>query len=65
MHMNEFREKNEADLVKFITEKREELRTLRFGVTGSAMRNTHAIRNVKREIARALTELTSRRTKSA
>lgn len=65
MNMKEIREKNEADIVKFVSEKREELRKLRFGVTGSSMRNTHAIRNVKREIAQALTELTSRRTKGA
>lgn len=63
--MKELREKNEADIVQFIAEKREELRKLRFGVTGSALRNTRAIRTVKHDIARALTELTSRRTEGA
>jgi hypothetical protein len=31
---------NDADLVKFITEKRDALQKMRFGVSGSGMRNT-------------------------
>lgn len=62
MHMSEILKKNDAELVKFISEKRDELQKMRFGVSGSTMRNSHAIRNTRREIARALTELT-RRTK--
>lgn len=60
MHMTELQKKNDADLVKFINEQREELRKLRFGVTGSGMRNTRAIRTIRREIAQALTELGTR-----
>jgi ribosomal protein L29 len=60
MHMTELQKKNDADLVKFINEQREELRKLRFGVTGSGMRNTRAIRTIRREIAQALTELGAR-----
>ena len=52
----EIQQKNDADLAKHIEEKREELRKLRFGTAGSGMRNTHAIRNLRREIARSLTE---------
>ena len=48
---------NDADLVAFVQEKRETLRGLRFG---KAERNTSAARQAKREIARALTELTKR-----
>ena len=48
---------NDADLVAFVQEKREALRGLRFG---KAERNTSAARQAKREIARALTELTKR-----
>jgi len=62
--MNDIKEKNDADLVKFISEKRGELHKLRFGVTGSGMRNTHAIRDARREIAQALTELNVRTTKA-
>lgn len=58
--MKELREKNDTDLMKHIAEKREELRKLRFGVAGSAMRNVHAAKNLRREIARSLTELTHR-----
>ncbi len=65
MNMKELREKNEADLVKHIAEKREELRKLRFGAGGAAMRNVHAAKNLRREIAQALTEITSRNAKSA
>lgn len=56
MTMKEFKEKNDAELSTFIAEKREELRKLRFGTAGSVMRNTRSIRNLRREIAQALTE---------
>lgn len=51
---------NDADLAKHIRDKRDELQKMRFGVTGSALRNSHAIRTTRREIARALTEYTKR-----
>lgn len=60
MSIKELQEKNTADLVAFVAEKREELRKIRFGTTGSAMRNTHAIRDTRKEIARALTLLNTR-----
>jgi ribosomal protein L29 len=56
----ELQKKNDADLVKFVMEKRTELQKLRFGTAGSGMRNTHAMRNIRREIAQALTEITAR-----
>jgi ribosomal protein L29 len=58
--MSELQKKNDADLVTFITEKRAELQKFRFGATGSGMRDTHAIRNLRHEIAQALTELNKR-----
>lgn len=58
--MSEILKMNDADLVKFIEDKRNELQKVRFGVAGSGMRNSHAIRNTRREIARALTELAKR-----
>ncbi len=61
MNMKELREKNEVDLAKLIAEKREELRKLRFGVAGSTMRNVHAGKSLRREVAQALTEITRRR----
>ncbi len=64
MDMKEIQQKNDTDLAKFISEKREELQKLRFGVTGSGMRNTHAIRNARREVAQALTEVNVRAKKA-
>ena len=61
MHMEEIIKKTDAELVAFVKEKREELRKLRFGVTGSGMRNTHAIRDVRHELARALTVVSGRK----
>ena len=63
--MKAFQEKSDADLIKFIEEKREELHKLRFGTAGSGMRNTHAIRDNRHETARALTELKARTVKGA
>lgn len=60
MNMSELQKKNDADIVTFVAEKREELRKLRFGVAGSSMRNSHAVRNIRKDIARALTELQAR-----
>lgn len=63
--MKDIQQKNDADLVKFIGDTRTELQKLRFGTTGSGMRNTHAIRTARRTIAQALTELTARSKKGA
>jgi len=65
MTMTELQQKNNGELVTYIDEKREELRKLRFGTAGSGMRNTKAIRNLRREIAQALTEVTARTKKGA
>jgi ribosomal protein L29 len=65
MTMKELQEKSREDLVKLVTEKREELRKIRFGVAGSTMRNVHAGKNLRREIAQILTEITSRNAKNA
>jgi ribosomal protein L29 len=58
--MKDIREKNSADLVKLVSEKREDLRKFRFGTAGSSLRDTRTQRNTRREIARALTELNTR-----
>lgn len=46
-----------AELEKFIKEKREELRTLRFSAAGARAKDPSQFHKVKRDIARALTEL--------
>lgn len=57
----EIQEKNEKDLVKELSEKQEALRTFRFGISGSKVRNVREGRATRKEIARIKTEL-SRRT---
>jgi len=46
------------DLAKLVADKREELRALRFGGAGSKNRNVKAARNLRKEVARALTQAT-------
>lgn len=60
LNMTEIKKKTDKDLEKMVAEKREELRKIRFESAGSGMRNTQAIQNLKREIARILTELNNR-----
>lgn len=53
--------KNEKDLVKELGEKREALRVIRFGIAGSKNRNVKEAKGLKKEVARILTELNSRK----
>ncbi len=46
------------DLIKLVGEKREEIRSFRFGTAG---RNVSAHRIARKDVARALTELNDRR----
>ena len=50
-----YNEKEAAELGKIVADKREELRALRFGGAGSKNKNVKAVRNLRKEIARALT----------
>lgn len=58
--MTEIAKKDLKDLKTTLAEKREEVRSFRFGMAGGATRNTKVARAAKREIARILTELTRR-----
>ncbi len=58
--MSEIRKKTEAELVELVTTTRETVRAERFKDKFS--RKASVITGAKREIARALTELTARRT---
>lgn len=59
--MKTIREKNDGELRKLLTEKREELRSLRFTAAGARPKDSNAPGKVKKEIARILTELSARR----
>jgi len=54
-----YKDKPQKDLIKALLAKREILRKLRFGSSGSKSRNVKEPRLVKREIARIMTELNS------
>ena len=56
--MTDFAKKSDKDLNKTLREKREELRKIRFGV--AQKRDPKAHRNIRKDVARMLTELNSR-----
>lgn len=62
--MKAFENKTDAELTELLKEKREALRGIRFNASGSGMRDTNARKNIRREIARILTEM-NRRAKEA
>ncbi len=55
-----FKDTEQKELIKLLGEKREHLRTLRFTAAGARNKNAQEPRNVRKEIARILTELGSR-----
>lgn len=59
--MKELKTKSEKDLKTSLAEKREEVRQFRFGMAGSATRNTKAQKGARKHIARTLTELALRK----
>ncbi|MGB3921859.1 MAG: 50S ribosomal protein L29 [Minisyncoccia bacterium] len=58
MKKTTYKDKARDELVKSLGEKREELRKLEFGVTGSKTRDVRLSRTIKKDIARIMTELT-------
>ena len=59
----DFTKKNDKDLDKLLVERREELRGFRFGIAGSKIRNVKTGKNLRKDIARILTEKSSRKDK--
>jgi ribosomal protein L29 len=56
-----YKEKNDKDLEKELVEKKNELRNFRFGVAGSKVRDVKTGKNLKKDIARILTEKNERK----
>lgn len=56
--MKEIQKKDDKALVSYVQEKREEIRSFRFG---AGTRNVRSVRTAKKEIARSLFELSSRK----
>lgn len=57
MKKSTYKDKSRQELIKSLGEKRETLRKVRFGSTGSKVRNVKKTSNVKKDIARIMTEL--------
>lgn len=53
--------KNEKDLLKELEDKREALRVIRFGIAHSKSRNVKESKGLKKDVARILTELNTRK----
>ncbi len=61
--MSDFKKMNDVDLVKTLKDKREALRVFRFGVAGSKTRNVKEASVLRRDIARVMTEIGSKKNK--
>ena len=59
--MADIKEKSVEELQKAVLDERESLRTFRFEGAGSRTRNVRGGRTLRKEIARLLTELNSRK----
>jgi ribosomal protein L29 len=57
---NSFKTQEMTELQKTLADKREALRSFRFGAAGSRSRNVREGRELRKEIARILTELHAR-----
>lgn len=60
----DLQKKNDTDLNKDLSEKREALRAFRFGMSGSRTRNIKEGQNLRIEIAQILTEKRAREIKA-
>jgi ribosomal protein L29 len=58
----EFKTASAEELEMFVGDKRKELRDLRFSAAGSKNRNVKLTGTLRKEIARALTEINKQRT---
>ncbi len=59
------READTKDLQKMALEKRESIRQIRFGASGSKSRNVREAREIRRDVARISTEISKRNATNA
>ena len=57
----DIQKKNDKDLVSFVKEQRETLRKARFATAGAGSADVKSVRTAKKDIARSLTELNTRK----
>jgi ribosomal protein L29 len=55
--MSDFKNKTEKELEKALYDKRVSLKNFRFGISGSKVRNVKEGRELKKDIARIMTQL--------
>lgn len=60
--MSDMKGKGAGELMKLVAQTREELRAIRFGAAGSQDRNVNKQKTLRKQIARALTELSATKT---
>lgn len=65
MATTNLKEKSAEDLMKMLSEKREELRALRFSSVSRSVKDTTEPRKMRADIARIMTELGARAKKTA
>lgn len=58
--MADVKKKNDKELAKELVEKRDELRQFKFGIAGSKVRDVKTGKNLRKDIARILTEQNAR-----
>ncbi|OGZ16363.1 MAG: 50S ribosomal protein L29 [Candidatus Lloydbacteria bacterium RIFOXYC12_FULL_46_25] len=61
MKITDIRKLADKEIVKMLAEKREEVRQFRFDIAGSKAKNVKTGSNTKKDVARLLTELASRK----
>ena len=60
MKNNEIKKLSDKELLKTLDEKRRAVRQFRFDITGSKVKNLKEGGSIRKDVARLLTELTSR-----
>jgi len=60
MTTEEIKKKKDAELIELLTKKQEDLRELRFGVSGGGTNRTSAFSSLRKDIARIKTEINAR-----
>lgn len=58
--MSNYAKKTDSDLKKELAQKRDDLRDFKFSIWGSKTRNTKEGKNIRKDIARILTEIKNR-----
>lgn len=56
-----YKEKSDMELKKALSERKAELRQIRFGDSGARARNTKRASNLKKDVARIMTEINHRK----